>query len=605
MPRIGSALILLLSLEALGAGDLQFYMTTDRNKVGLEDLFRVEIVVGNAPGDAELTLPPARDFEVLGRSESTQMSFSTGPGGAGHIDSVRKHTLTLRATRTGKLVIQPATLKVGGDVRRTEPLTLEVVKGRLAPQRQPQRQAFNPFGLPPGFGGLPDEDGPEPSPDLGASDGDLFVRASLDKSEVYVGEQMTYSLHIYSRLDLSSVDNVSPPKLDGFYSTDVKAPSTLTAEHRILNGVPYQQYLLRSRALFPLKPGATTIEPAEVAITTGVFIAGRRVTRRSNALPVKVLPLPPGGTSGVVGQWRLSREVSQTQVALGDPVQVKVHLSGKGNVQAVTLPRLKVPPGLKAYEPETRDRTEVRGNGIFGERVVEYTLLPQQTGTFVLPSMSLEYFDPATRAWQTAQAEALSLIVTPAAGGSAPDGATGPQPVADAAKNQLVGGGLRPLRHGARFSTPAAPLYQRGWFLPLVLGPVGLALLLGAAGLARGALARSNPEAETRQKARAAQRRLHAARGLAAGAPAAEFYAEVERALLGFLEAQLGSPLQGLTRPALEERLAAARVPEAERARIASVLERCDLGRYAQEASAGAARAQVLEEAAAAMEGWT
>jgi hypothetical protein len=504
----------------------------------------------------------------------------------------------------GKLVIPPAVLKVGGEVHRTESVTVEVVRGRLAPQRQPQRQALNPF-LPPGFG-LPDDDLPEPAPEAGASDGDLFVRATLDRSEVYVGEQMTYSLNIYSRLDLSSVDSVTPPKLDGFYATDVKAPNTLTAEQRVLNGVPYRQYLLRSRALFPLKAGAMTIDPAEVAITTGVFFAGRRVNRRSNALQVKVLPLPPGGNSGLVGQWRLAREVSQTEVALGDPLQVRLRISGKGNVQAVVAPPLKAPAGLKAYEPETKDRSEVKGGGIFGERVVEYTLLPQQTGTFVLPALALVYFDPATRAWETSRVDPVSITVTSATGEPAA-GAGGPAntAAADAAKNQLVGGGLRPLRHAATFSAPARPLYLRPWFVPLTLAPLGLALALGAAGLARGALRRTSPEAQQRQQARAAQRRLQAARGLAAGAPAAAFYAEVERALLGFLEARLSAPLQGLTRPELAERLEAARVTEAERARILSVLEHCDLGRYALEASGSPARASVLDEAAAAMEGWS
>jgi BatD DUF11 like domain len=604
MPRIGSALIVLLAAEALGASDLQFYMTVDRNRVGLEDTFRVEVVVGNAPQGAELSFPPARDFEVLGRSESTQMSFSTGSGGSGHITAIRKHTLTLRATRLGKLTIPPAVLRAGGADHRTEALTIEVVKGRLAAPRA-SRQTGNLFGLPPGFG-LPDDDLAEPfqEPDVPASDSDLFVRAALDKPEVFVGEQMTYSLHIYSRLDLSSVDNVKPPKLDGFYSTDVKVPNTLTPEQRVLNGIPYRQYLLRSRALFPLKVGPATIEPAEVDITTGVFFAGRRVTRRSNPLSVKVLPLPPGGSSGLVGQWRLAREVSQTQVGLGDPLQVKLRLTGKGNVQAAALPGLKAPPGLKAYEPETRDHTEVRGNAIYGERVVEYTLLPQQTGTFELPALTLEYFDPATRAWASSRVDPVTITVSASASGAAaalPGQATTP----DAAKNQLVGGGLKALRHQASFSGPPRPLYARGWFLPTVVAPIGLGLLLGVVGLARGALRRQSPQALRRQQAKAAQRRLQAARKLAAGASATDFYAEVERALLGFLEAQLSTPLASLTRPELAERLAAAEVPETERARILAVLERCDLGRYAREASEGPARQHALEDAAAAMEGWS
>ena len=54
----------------------------------------------------------------------------------------------------------------------------------------------------------------------------------------------------------------------------------------------------------------------------------------------------------MVGRWRLSREVSQTEVALGEPVQVKLVLEGRGNLQGVQLPALGAPAAFKAFDAD-------------------------------------------------------------------------------------------------------------------------------------------------------------------------------------------------------------------------------------------------------------
>ncbi len=604
MAKTGSLVLslwLLASPALAGAGEVEFYMTADRTKVGTEDTFRVEIVIANAPQGASLQFPAPRDFEILGRGESTQMSFSTGPGGAGVITSVKKHTLTMRANRAGRLTIPPAVLDGPGKDYKTESLTIEVVKGRLAPERPPRPQQ-NPFA-PPGFpGGLDDED-PFEQPDIPASDSDLFVRATVDRTDVVVGEQITYSLHIYARLDLSSVDSVKPPRLDGFYSADLKVPQTLMPEQRLIGGVPYREYLLRSRALFALKAGTLAIEPAEADITTGMFIAGRRVSRKSNAVTIKVKPLPPGGSGSLVGQWRMTREVSQTRIALGDPLQVKLRIEGKGNVQTMQVPALKAPSAFKTYDPETKDVSEVKGNALAGQRSIEYTLVPQQTGTFELPAMKLDFYDPASKTWQVAEVAPVTITVTPSttnAGGVAATGA----PSANDPKNQLIAGGLKSLRYSAHFAAPSRALSSQAWFVPTALAPVALSLAFGLFALVRGAVGRETSESLKKKQAKAARKRLAAAQHLLVKGSPTQFYAEVERALTSFLEARLGTPLTGLTRPELAAKLEAAGVTEQERHRIATVFDTCDLGRYAPGMGEVSARRRSLDDAAAAMEGW-
>lgn len=619
MARTGNAIAVGLFLALASApawAEVEVTMQADREKVGTEDTFRLEIVVANAPEGAVVELPAAQDFEVLGRSQSTQMSYSLGPGGAGVITQVQKHTLTMRANRTGTLTIPPAAVQTASKLYKTKSVVMEVVRGRLAPERPKRGQPppSNPFGLPPGFPGFPgldDQDDPfsgEPQldePAVPRGDSDLFLRMSLDKSEAYVGEQVMVTIHLYSRVDLSSVDSVTMPKLDGFLSQDFKTPNQLMSEQRVIGGVPYREYLLRQKAVFPLKAGTVTIEAPEADITTGIFYAGRRVHRRGNELKLVVRNLPPGPATTVVGRWRLSREVSQTEVALGEPVQVKLILEGRGNLQGVQLPPLGAPSAFKVFDPETSDKPSSSKSHVGGTRTIEYTLVPQQTGTFVLPALTVPFFDPESRKYDEMRVDEITIKVNPGAGGAN----VGPNPTVpmglDGPKNQLIAGGLKSLRHTAHFVAPSASFTAQRWFLPLALAPLGLTLLMGAFLFARGALGAETPESLKKKQARAARKRLAAAEKLLKTGSTANFYAEVERALTSFMSAKLGTPVTGLVRADLVTKLTEAGIGEAERTRIVAVLETCDLGRYAPGMGEFGARRKALDDAAAAMEGWS
>ncbi|WNG60275.1 protein BatD [Archangium gephyra] len=628
MRRTGSGLAALAALALLlvampARASIEFYQTADRTEVGTEDVFQLTVVVVDPPDTAQVQFPSPGDFEVLSSSQSTQRSIEMSGGGPPVIQTVRKHVLLMRANRPGTLTIPPAVLTASGRTWRTEPIKMTVRRGHVEPPRpQASRQPPDPFrNLPGPFGRMQDpfadEENEEPDDRrqqedvrIPRGDSDLFLRATIDKKQVYVGEQVTLSLYIYSRVDLSSVDAVTMPKLEGFWSEDVESPTQLTGEQRVVNGIPYRTYLLRRRALFPVKSGTLSVTAAEADITTGFLFAGHRVHRVSNALEVEVKPLPPGGPKGVssaqVGQWDLSLDVSQTRVELGQPVTVKVILEGSGNVKNVTPPRLEVPPALKVYDPTTTDKVMPDKWRIQGRRVQEYLVMPQRTGTFTLPALEFPYFDPRTGRYEVARTEPVVLTVEPGAGGVSSSPATAaPQHVTDAAaeqKNVLTASGLRPLRYQARFEEPAAAVWQRPFFVPVVLSPLGLMLALVLVGLVRGRLSNPDEGSRNRQRAKAARKRLAEAEKLREGSSSA-FYGEVEKAVLNFLEARLHAPVGGLTRDALDAKLAAAGVDAERRQRVRFVLEACDAGRFAPGAEA-AARERILDDAAAVMEGW-
>jgi hypothetical protein len=596
---------------ALAQEKPEIRQSADRKEVGTEDTFRVTVSVSNPPDGSQLNLSPTDDFEILSRSQSTEMSYQMLGGGPGVIKRTQKWVLVMRANRPGTLVVPPAELHTPDGVLKAEPITITVRRGHVedpnAGRGSPSglMQPFNPFqGFP-----FPEdfEDPFAEAPDITIprSDSDLFLRATVDRDAVYVGEQVTLSLYVFSRVDLSSVDTLTMPKLEGFWAEDVDSPSQLSGEQRVIGGVPYRAYLLKRRALFPVKAGTLKIGPAEADVTTGFLFAGRRVHRKGNELTIQARPLPtagrpPGFPGGNVGVWRLTAELSQPQVELGQPVTVKVTVEGRGNLKSITVPPLTVPAGLRAFDPTIADRQLSSRGHLGGRRVLEYLVMPQQTGTFTIPAIEMPYFDPERGRYEVARSEptALSVIGAPSAPTASAPATDGKNVLAEAER-------LRPLRYRARFSTASAPLWEQGYFLPALVAPVALWLGLLGFGLLRDLVKKDDPETQKRRRARAARVRLAAAEKLLEDGDASAFYGEVEKAALHFLEARLGVPVGGLTRDDLSRRMSEASVPDDRRQAVLALLDQCDLGRFAPGAGGAASREEVLENAARMMEGWT
>jgi hypothetical protein len=617
MRRIGSVrLAVFLSVIALaGAGralaEVELSQNVDRAEVGLDDVFRLTVTVSDAPDSAQLQFPASSDFNILSKSESSQMSYQLGGGGPATIRRTHKYTLLMAAKRVGTLTIPPTVVSIGGKAYKTEPVQITVKRGHVDDPRAQRggprpNDPFRRFGLP-GFGGFDDEGDGFPEVDVPRSDSDLFLRSSLDRDEVFVGDQVTLSLYIFSRVDLSSVDAVNLPKLDGFWSEDVESPTQLTGEQKVLNGVPYRAYLLKRRALFPVKAGKISIGAAEADITTGFLFAGRRLHRTGNELSLKVKPLPPGAPAGFaaanVGRWRLSSEISQSQVQLGQPVTVKVSLEGRGNLKNTVMPSLTAPSSVRIYDPTVNEKPSNNKGKVGGRRVQEYLMMPQQTGSVTLPGLAFSYFNPETGHYETSKTDPIELMVTGTEGAKlVASGASGSGD-SNAAKNVLGVGGLRPLRHQAHFSQPGVPLWRSRFFVPALLAPIGAWLAFALVGLVRARLSHEDEVSLKKKRTRAARRRLSAAEKLKKTGNQTEFYAEVEKALVQFLEAKLNLPVVGLTRDALAARMSEADVPEKCRAQVLLVLDTCDVARFAP-GGAEPARERVLDDAEAAMESW-
>jgi hypothetical protein len=577
----------------------------DRPEVGTDDVFVLTVRAVDAPPGSSIQLPDAPSVETIGTSRGVQSSIRFGGGGP-RVQQINTLTVRMRALKPGKLVLPPAELHATNGVYRSQPVTLMVKQGHVPPPSGTARPAPDPFGM---FG-RDDDDAENPFDvfrrrNQAAGDRDLFLRGEVDKKEVYQGEQATLSLWIYARVDLSRVDAVTMPKLDGFWTEDVDTPKELSGETRMVDGVPYRAYLLRRLALFPVKSGAREIGPVEADITTGFLFAGRREHRASQPITLKVKPLPPGAPPGfqpsAVGSWTLTAELTSAKTELGTPVTLRIAVDGRGNVKDLVLPRPTVPPALKLYEPTTSDKTSTIRGRIQGRRTQEFLVLPQQTGTFEIPALDLAYFDPDTRRYEHTRTEPLTLAVVPGAGG-------GPVSVAQGraddpgAHNVLAATALRPLRVQATLDQPPPP-WRQSWFL----GLLGLPPLIFAGAVVGQAVqrhrARSDPRGEHRRREQRARTRLASLGAAGRSMDDPTFSAEVDGVVAELLSLRLGTPVTGLTREALRSKLAEAGAPAEFQARVARVQDACDEVRFAPGA-ARMDRAAVLADAEALADGW-
>jgi hypothetical protein len=267
--------------------------------------------------------------------------------------------------------------------------------------------------------------------------------------------------------------------------------------------------------------------------------------------------------------------VEPLTVSVGQPVTFKLVAQGRGNVRDLRLPRLGQVPGLRAYDATTTDKESVEQGQLTGTRTVEQLLVPERTGDLEIPSLSMDIFDPAEKAYRTIRTESMRLLVHAAEPGTAAS-------VAMPARNLLAAGGLRPIRLRLREASIAAPPWSRTWFWPaLAVGPFALALLV-ASGRARRMFLKDPQVLRMRRARTAAQARLRGAEALVAAKDRApEFYGEVARALTGYLADKQGIVAAGLTRDELSRALLSQGVGTATVRSLVAALDECDEKRFA------------------------
>jgi hypothetical protein len=277
-------------------------------------------------------------------------------------------------------------------------------------------------------------------------------------------------------------------------------------------------------------------------------ITPQDLTIASPSSELKVLALPTQGRpkdfSGAVGDFQVSSDVSPAHAVAGDPLTLRLHVSGAGNFDRVDstmfdrLDHWKTYPAKFTFKPSDEA-------GYTGEKVFEQPLIAEQPGEHSIPGLEFSYFNPNTRHYERARTEPINVTIATTLADSS---LNAPARDESAAPSQ-AGHGLRPDHPPPQsWVSDIRPLYFQAPFLAI---PATLALLLAGSWFA----VRPNP---ARAISRAAERTLAQLDAAARSGDVSSFFEMARTALLQTFAARWQMSPEQITSEELKARLGSA-----------------------------------------------
>jgi hypothetical protein len=553
--RTSAALAVWIAVAPLAAAQT-LELRVSRIEISMGEVFPVELVVTASSGVAigQVDLPGLHQFDVHSGPDvgmSMQVDMTRGVS-----SSVHSYRWQVAPRQLGSYVLGPASVMVGGRPMRSNSVALKVVQGAAGA--------------------------------VDAVDPRMFVAATADKPRAVVGEQITITYALYSRVNYMGLELRKEPTTAGFWVEEIEVPRGFAMRQEVVGGAAYRVQVLKQQAVFALKPGRLTIGPMviDAQIGIGFFGGGQRMTRASKPLDLDVTPLPSEGrpagfAEANVGQFSLTGGVDRARVQMGEAVKYRLQLEGAGNIKNIVLPELPQGTGYRRFDPEPKISVRIQNGRVVGTRTLEYLLSPSAPGHFTVPAIVLSYFDPAAGQYRAASIAEATVSVLGAAG--VPVAQMTPQ------STSVLPGADPDLRAIHEDVSPATPFgFHRGvWFWALLFAPpllFGLVALLGRVAAYRSV---QRSKGEPGRRAAQAMRRLRDAEQHLKRDDAAALFAEISSVLSTVLEAKLGQPIGSLTMPELERTLVERGISADAAQLVVRELENCDFGRFAPRGTRG------------------
>ena len=525
---------------------------------------------GNIPDELEV---------LMGPSTSTQSSFQMVNGHTSSTSSVT-YTYIVVANKNGTYTIPPAHCTVDGKTVTSNEIRIKVSGQAQQGGRQQSRQQSG------GNGEL------RPA-GTAISGSDLFIHVSASKQRVREQEPILLTYKVYTLVGLTQLSG-KMPDLKSFYTREVPLPQEKSFKIETFNGrqyrtVTWQQYVMFPQATGKLEIPSITydgivvqqnrnVDPFEAFFNGGSGYIEVKKQIKAPAITIQVDPLPqrPANFSGGVGSFSISAQIDKTEVKANDPVNLRVVVSGVGNMKLLKQPVVKIPKDFDSYDAKVTDKTKLTVNGLEGSIVYDFLAVPRHQGTFEIPTIEYTYFDTKSNSYKTERTESFTLKVAKG------DGQTTVASFAGQEDVKQLGSDIRYIHTG---NTEQHGVNE--FFFSSVAYWMSLAVLLIAfislfVIFRHRAIENANIVKQRAGKAnKVAVKRLKKAAKLMKTGKDGEFYDEVMRALWGYVGDKLNISVDQLTRDNVSQQLSQYNVSEETIRQFVGALDECEFARYA------------------------
>jgi oxygen tolerance protein BatD len=544
------------------AATATFTATLDRDTVTVGESAILTLRFDGAEPKNFPAIPGIANLQVASQENSRNVNIING-----QVSYTLTQNFALTPTQPGEYTIPALQAEVNGQMLTSQPLKLKAVPADAEAARNAGEQL-------------------------------AFVRLMIPKKEMYVGEVIEVQLQLYIRNGVANVSDfqfqLNP---DGFNTSKLTEGQHF---QQTVGSVSYTVIPLWA-TLTAARDGALKIGPFNGSVVVHVqgsrqrqvnpfdmeSFFGPRTEPKSVALSVpmqdmQVLPLPkenlPANFNGAVGKYVMTFSAGPTNVAAGDPITVKIQVSGQGQLDALTLPDQPAWHDFKTYSATAH--TEARDPfGLQGTKFFEQVVVPQNSDIKTLPSPSFSYFDPDQKKYYTITQPAVPLVVHASKSAPAPTLLAGAQASREnpPPSQDIVSIKQRP----GTLAEAGPPLVQQAWFLGLQSVPV-LALLCAFVWRKRNERLANNPRLRRRRLvAQVVHEGLNDLQRIAAGNNSDEFFAVLFHLMQEQLGERLDLPASAITEAVIEERLRPGGVAEGLLQSLHEFFQMCNLARYA------------------------
>ena len=570
--------ILLLSMTALAAFAQSTVKLQAPNVVDINEQFNVTFIIEGEHSPSDFQWNPGENFQLVWGPQKGSSTSVTIVNGKSTRSSQTTYTYVLMPRKAGKFSLQPGVATVKGSELRSESRQIEVVADSSRQQGQGAQQS----------GG---QGTASPAGDVSSED--MFLRLSINKSKVMVGETVTATLKLYQRVNIAGFEDARFPTFNGFWSQEVQAPTNIEFHRETVGDRIYNAAVLREWSLIPQRAGDIRIDPAELVCLINVraprastgsifdsFFQDEYQTIRkrvsSSAYTVHVNGLPagaPASFNGAVGTgYKMNVSLTRDSLMTHDAASLKITITGKGNIALLEAPKVNLPPDFELYDVKT---DEVSGGKSF-----EYPFIPRSHGEFDIEPIRYSYYDIAEGRYVSIDSKPLHVSV-------ARNASAGSETV-----GQIVQGSnrkdVRDLGSDIRFIETRKPSFDKvgAFFVGSPLFWVLTLLILAAGAILFFALRKLDERradvagTKNRAAAKMARKRLSQAGDFLQKNLYTAFYEELHKTLLGFVSDKLTMDAADMSKDNISAKLIAKGVSEGVASDFIGLLDACEYARY-------------------------
>ncbi len=500
----------------------------------------------------------------------------------------------LQAIKEGKYVIPPATITIKGKEYSSDSLHIEVIGSTSRNQNVSS-------------GGNASNDGSVAE----SAGSDIFVNLSLNRKEVYLGEYIVATVKLFTRVNLSGINEIKYPSFNGFLKSDIATPPLNSLKQENINGTIYGTGVVQQFLLYPQVTGEISIDPVQLSVLIqqksaqsdpffGDFFNTYQTIPRvvaSKPIRIKVKPLPgtqPVDFSGVVGTLDLKASLDKDSVNVNDAINLRVTISGNGNLKIASSPVVKLSPDIEVYDPKISDNIKNGINGTTGQKNFDFLMIPRHYGEFTIPPITYNYFNIASGRYEKLTTKEFHFYAKKGNEQNAGITVYGGVSKEDI---KYLGKDIRFIKSDPGKLTKAGNIISSKKSFYSIYGFALFAFFI-ILFLRREHIRRNSDLSlvKNRKAGKVATKRLHSASMCLKNGQIDEFYEEILKALWGYLSDKLNIPVSDLTRTNTIASLIEKGIDNEKINNLSEILDSCEFARFAP-SSSGTEAATIYEGA--------